>query len=572
MLQGPGGRQIEDITAQSAAQANKEQIKQKASERVQQEIGSAVIQSQSVTIQTDLDQAISEAITMSDIYTNYEKAKVDLQVMEQKAQSIESQLNQTDADILKIQAELESIQTQKGMAGAAFDGVAGLIGGMIGNKLLGGMGNMFKSGFNMLKGLFPGAKPPVPTTTPKPSGPKPSGPSGPKPEGPLTKSGKPDMRYKANKVPTPSTPPPTAPSSGGGWWSKVTSKVSNVASKAWSGAKGIVSTAGAKISSVMPKMPSISGFFKGPIAKGIGKALGPILSLLSGAIDIYSITSQARADQAAGKKPDTGKIGKQLFTSGAATIARLGLNLIPGVGTALSLADSALGYFGVSPIDWLAKNLIGLIPDSAFSGLGELALGDTKPVTTTAAGAVSTAVPKTPAPVAPKTPAPVAPKTPAPVTPKVTTPTIKAPTPTAPKVGSVAANVAKAGTTAKVAAGTTAAVTAAGVASVAKTAQETKATAESTKAAVKSVVAKIESTKKEQKEKEATVVKELQTLNASTQTMVKLTRVLTTLAAATFENKTDVTLKLDGKQITYAVDKTKLNGKGMSNNTYGFGM
>ena len=32
--------------------------------------------------------------------------------------------------------------------------------------------------------------------------------------------------------------------------------------------------------------------------------------------------------------------------------------------------------FGWSPIQWLTDNLIGLIPDSMFTGIGELALGD----------------------------------------------------------------------------------------------------------------------------------------------------------------------------------------------------
>jgi hypothetical protein len=57
-------------------------------------------------------------------------------------------------------------------------------------------------------------------------------------------------------------------------------------------------------------------------------------------------------------------------------LANLALNLIPGFGTILSVADGLLGMFGWSPLQWLTDNMVGLIPDSAFKGLGDMAIGD----------------------------------------------------------------------------------------------------------------------------------------------------------------------------------------------------
>ena len=48
---------------------------------------------------------------------------------------------------------------------------------------------------------------------------------------------------------------------------------------------------------------------------------------------------------------------------------------LAGVGTAVSIADGILGSFGMSPIKWLSDNLVGLVPDDAFTGLGNMALG-----------------------------------------------------------------------------------------------------------------------------------------------------------------------------------------------------
>ena len=114
------------------------------------------------------------------------------------------------------------------------------------------------------------------------------------------------------------------------------------------------------------------GFFQGPIMKGIGKALGPILSLVMGVTDIMSIISDAKMRSSAGEQVDTGRLGKQILQSGVGALGQTLVWAIPGVGQAIGLADMALGMFGFSPIKWLTDNLIDLIPDNAFKGLGDL--------------------------------------------------------------------------------------------------------------------------------------------------------------------------------------------------------
>jgi hypothetical protein len=85
--------------------------------------------------------------------------------------------------------------------------------------------------------------------------------------------------------------------------------------------------------------------------------------------------SDAKERKAAGEKVNTGKLGKSLVQAAAYPIANASVNLIPGVGTAVSIADGILGAFGMSPIKWLSDNLISLVPDDAFTGLGNMALG-----------------------------------------------------------------------------------------------------------------------------------------------------------------------------------------------------
>jgi hypothetical protein len=109
---------------------------------------------------------------------------------------------------------------------------------------------------------------------------------------------------------------------------------------------------------------------------GFGKALGPIFSGIMGIANISSMVSDARAQAAAGNAPSAGTLGKSLVQSAAYPIANLALNLIPGFGTIASIADGILGMMGMSPIQWITDNLIGLVPDTAFTGLGDMALGD----------------------------------------------------------------------------------------------------------------------------------------------------------------------------------------------------
>lgn len=154
----------------------------------------------------------------------------------------------------------------------------------------------------------------------------------------------------------------------GGTISKLLDGASDIGKSA---IKGIKNIAGKGLGG----LKSILG---GPIAKGFGKALGPILTAISGISDVYSVITDAKAQQAQGRKIDFGSIGKKIVQAGAYPIANLSTNLIPGVGQAISIADATLGAFGMSPIKWITDNLIDLIPDSAFEGLGKLAVGDPK--------------------------------------------------------------------------------------------------------------------------------------------------------------------------------------------------
>jgi len=117
------------------------------------------------------------------------------------------------------------------------------------------------------------------------------------------------------------------------------------------------------------------GFLQNPIVKGIGKALGPILSAVMGIMNIQSIISDAKMRSSAGEQVNTGQLGKQIVQSGADTVLKTILWAIPGVGQAIAAADLALGYLGFSPLKWATDNLVDLIPDNAFKDLGNLAIG-----------------------------------------------------------------------------------------------------------------------------------------------------------------------------------------------------
>jgi len=136
------------------------------------------------------------------------------------------------------------------------------------------------------------------------------------------------------------------------------------------------------LSKATKPLSSVKEIFKNPIVKGATKALGPILALATSIGGVYSTIQDAKTQKAAGEKVDEGNLGKEIIKTAAYPIANLLTNLIPGVGTAISLSDGILGAFGLSPIKFITDNLIDLFPDDAFSGLGKLALGDNKTSTT----------------------------------------------------------------------------------------------------------------------------------------------------------------------------------------------
>jgi len=140
----------------------------------------------------------------------------------------------------------------------------------------------------------------------------------------------------------------------------------------------------------------VKNIFKSPIAKGFGKALGPIMAVAGSVMSVMSEINSAKERQAAGESVNTGNLGKKIVQGAAYPIANLATNLIPGVGQAISIADGILGAFGYSPIKWLTDNLIDLVPDDAFSGLGDLALGNKSAGAPAATPAVANTIPSKP--------------------------------------------------------------------------------------------------------------------------------------------------------------------------------
>jgi hypothetical protein len=105
------------------------------------------------------------------------------------------------------------------------------------------------------------------------------------------------------------------------------------------------------------------------------KILGPAFAVLGGISDISSQINQARESESMGKSVDRGMLGRDMVKSGAYPLTNLAMNLIPGVGTAISALDGIAGAFGLSPIKFVTDNLIDLIPADAFTSLGEMAIG-----------------------------------------------------------------------------------------------------------------------------------------------------------------------------------------------------
>ena len=188
-------------------------------------------------------------------------------------------------------------------------------------------------------------------------------------------------------------------SKGGNMFSRAFKSVKGAAGKGFSAVKGAASkgvdfagdmaTKGGKLLGKANPMGFVKKAFKSPLAKGLGKILGPIMAVIEGFSNVSSSISNAKAQQMAGENVNMGSLGKEIVQGAAYPIANLATNLIPGIGTAISLTDGVLSAFGLSPIKWLTDNLIDLIPDTAFTGLGEYAVGDTPKVALATGGVVT---------------------------------------------------------------------------------------------------------------------------------------------------------------------------------------
>jgi len=99
------------------------------------------------------------------------------------------------------------------------------------------------------------------------------------------------------------------------------------------------------------------------------------MSVVASVGNIASVIGEAKGAQAAGQPVDNGKLGKSIVQAGAYPIANSLLNVIPGIGSALSAADAILGAFGMSPVQWLTDNLLDILPDGAYKGIGDYVMG-----------------------------------------------------------------------------------------------------------------------------------------------------------------------------------------------------
>jgi hypothetical protein len=148
----------------------------------------------------------------------------------------------------------------------------------------------------------------------------------------------------------------------------VVSKTASVAGEALEGAKNV---AGKAISWSKSK---IMEPLKPYIKKGF-KALGPVMAAVTSTMDAMAIIDEAKAKQAAGEQVNSGELGKKIVQKAAYPIANLALNAIPVGGQVASLVDAGLDVLGVSPIRFITDNLIDLLDNDIFSGIGDLALG-----------------------------------------------------------------------------------------------------------------------------------------------------------------------------------------------------
>lgn len=163
LLKGGPGANVGDLKAGKAAEENKKQIQQKASERVQQEIGSAAITVKEAEVQAKLDQKILEEITQSDANKQYLKRQEELQRMESQMNAFKQSLLDREDEMLRLRAEETSVETQQGMAEGAFTGIMGVAGGIITEKL----GSYLTDKLGNKKGARTSSKKRKKTTTPK---------------------------------------------------------------------------------------------------------------------------------------------------------------------------------------------------------------------------------------------------------------------------------------------------------------------------------------------------------------------------------------------------------------------
>lgn len=194
--------------------------------------------------------------------------------------------------------------------------------------------------------------------------------------GPMTKAGKPDMRFSANK------PGGGGGGGGKGLFGKVGSFFGGIGDKiANSGVGKFVGKAAAGVKNVAGKLNPLKGAsdaVKGPL-KAMGKFLGPIMSIASSIGSVYGDVTEARAQQAAGQKVNPGDLGKRIVKGAAYPILNGAMNFLPGFGTAISVADGLLSAVGLSPLKWLSDTLINFVPSDMFSGLGNYALKPSAP-------------------------------------------------------------------------------------------------------------------------------------------------------------------------------------------------
>ena len=108
---------------------------------------------------------------------------------------------------------------------------------------------------------------------------------------------------------------------------------------------------------------------------GLGMIAGPLMSVISGYKEVTSAADLERERAMMGGQPNALKLGRMTATAVAHPLANIALQFIPGFGTALSLIDGVLSMFGMSPVKWLIKNLMDILPDAFFPALGRMVIG-----------------------------------------------------------------------------------------------------------------------------------------------------------------------------------------------------